>query len=86
MKYRLLPSGYVDETGPHRGVPPTEGDLRFITLMTMHRKMFAEGKIEFQLLNPMSQSDLPSVVEFTQELPIDEVKRRWPNTKIPGDK
>jgi hypothetical protein len=24
-------------------------------------------------------------VEFTQTLPIEEVKRRWPNTKIPGE-
>jgi hypothetical protein len=29
---------------------------------------------------------MPSMVEFTQEMPIDEAKKRWPNTPIPEEK
>lgn len=45
--YRLLPGGYVDETGVHRGVPPTPEDFARIGLLTLHRRLFAEGKIQF---------------------------------------
>jgi hypothetical protein len=41
--YRLLPGGYVDETGVHRGVPPTEEDFQRVALLTMHRTLFARG-------------------------------------------
>jgi hypothetical protein len=86
MKYRLIPGGYVDETGPHRGVPPTQEDFQRIALLTMHRKLFAEGKIEFKPFDPLLQSDLPTEVEFTQELPIEEVKKRYPDAEIPEEK
>ena len=39
-RYRLLPGGYIDETGPHRGAPPTEEDFKRIELMMMHRQLF----------------------------------------------
>ena len=40
--YRLLPGGYVDETGVHRGVPPTEDDWKRIVVNTMHRTLFCD--------------------------------------------
>ena len=40
MRYRLLPGGYVDETGVHRGTPPTEQDFQRVALMFMHRTLF----------------------------------------------
>jgi hypothetical protein len=40
MRYKLLPGGYVDDTGPHRGVPPTQNDFSRIALMFMHRTIF----------------------------------------------
>lgn len=40
MRYRILRGGYVDETGVHRGVPPTEQDFQRIALMFMHRTLF----------------------------------------------
>jgi len=46
--------------------------------------MFAEGKIEFQVLDPLPQ-DLPSMIEFTQEMPIEEARKRWPNTQVEGE-
>lgn len=60
--YRLLPGGYVDETGVHRGVPPTQEDLDRIELLTLHRRL---------LFGPYD-------AEFTQEMPIAEAKKRWP--------
>jgi hypothetical protein len=44
--------------------------------------MFAEGKIEFQVHDPMPPQDLPSMVELTQEMPIEEAKKRYPNTPV----
>jgi hypothetical protein len=84
-RYRLLPGGYVDETGVHRGVPPTQEDFDRIALVYAHRTMFAEGKIEFQVHDPTPPFYLPSVVEFTQVMPIEEAKKRWPNTPVPGE-
>ena len=40
MRYKLLPGGYVDETGPHRGAPPTQKDFSRIALMCMHSTLF----------------------------------------------
>jgi hypothetical protein len=55
-----------------------------------------EGLIKFQVHDPLPPQNMspymlanhifsPYDAEFTQELPIEEVKRRWPNTKIPGE-
>jgi hypothetical protein len=41
-------------------------------------------EIDFTILDPSSPQNMPSMVEFTQEMPIEEAKRRWPNTKISG--
>ena len=67
--YRLLPGGYVDETGPHRGAPPTEEDWRWLEFVMLHSKL-ACGVYD---------------AEIKQEMPIEEAKRRWPNTPIPGE-
>ena len=83
--YRLLPGGYVDETGVHRGIPPTQEDFDRIALTCAHRTLFAEGKITPQVLDPLPPQDMPSMVEFTQEIPIEEAKKRWPNTPVPGE-
>jgi hypothetical protein len=44
------------------------------------------GGINFQLSDPLPHTYMPSMVEFTQEMPIDEAKKRWPNTPIPEEK
>jgi hypothetical protein len=41
-KYKIMPGGYIDETGPHRGSPPSEADRVQAELMCAVRKMFAE--------------------------------------------
>jgi hypothetical protein len=122
-RYRLLPGGYVDETGAHRGAPPTPEDYARVALLTMHRALFArdlhihldmmntkdakqaykamescadvagkyffepqeKAKIEFQVHDPLPQQDVPSEIEFTQEMSVEEAKRRYPNTPIPGE-
>jgi hypothetical protein len=82
-RYRLLPGGYVDEYGVHRGVPPTQEDLNRIILTCAHRTLFKEGPIKPQLHDPLPPHDVPSFVEFTQEISIEEAKKRWPNTQVP---
>jgi hypothetical protein len=97
VNYRLIPGGYIDETGPHRGVPPTQEDFyRIAILCAAHRTMFAEGKIKFQVHDPVLPQDTspymlanhifsPYDAEIVQELPIEEVKRRYPGADIPGE-
>jgi hypothetical protein len=75
---RLLPGGYVDETGVHRGVPPTQEDFDRMSITCAHRTLFAEGKIQFQPNDPLPPQDLPSMVEIVQEMSIEEAKKRWP--------
>jgi hypothetical protein len=41
--------------------------------------------IPFDTINPLL-TVTPSMVEFTQEMSIEEAKKRWPNTPIPGEK
>ena len=48
MAYKLLPGGYVDETGPHRGVPPTPEDYRRIYLLFAHRLLFGPYDAEIK--------------------------------------
>jgi len=78
--YRLLPCGYVDETGVHRGIPPNDEDIARIELMFAGRLLWPKGPIEFQVHDPLPPPDLPSMIEFTQEMPLEEAKKRWPNT------
>ena len=85
MKYRLLPGGYIDETGPHRGVPPTQEDFDRVAFLTAHRRFFAEGKIEYKPIDPYSPEPIPNTIVIKQELPIEEVKKRYPDAKIPGE-
>ena len=40
MAYRLIPGGYIDETGPHRGSPPTPDDFQRASLSMLHRTLF----------------------------------------------
>lgn len=65
MEYRLLPGGYIDETGPHRGVPPEEEDYVRVSLLMAHRMLFG-----------------PYDAEITQELPIEEIKKRYPGAEV----
>jgi len=44
-----------------------------------------QGPIKFQVHDPTPPQDLPSMVEFTQEIPIEEAKKRWPNTPVEGE-
>lgn len=83
--YHLLPGGYVDETGVHRGVPPTQEDFDRIALNCAHRRFFAEGRIEFMPVDPFPQPELQSSVDITMEMPIEEARKRWPNTSIKGE-
>lgn len=66
--YKMIPdgTGYVDETGPHRGQPPTEEDYKRISIVMAHRLLFG-----------------PYDAEIVQEVPIEEVNRRYPNAHIP---
>ena len=41
------------------------------------------GYTAFNVHDPLLPQDLPSMVEFTQEMPIEEAKKRWPNTPVP---
>jgi hypothetical protein len=94
-RYRLLPGGYVDETGVHRGVPPTQEDFDRIVLVCAHRTLFKEGPIKPRVHDPLPTQGMspymlanhifsPYDAEITQELPIEEAKKRWPNTPIRG--
>jgi len=78
--YRMLPdgTGYVDKEGVHRGVPPTQEDFDRIALVCAHRTLFKDGPIKPQASDPLPPQDLPSMIEFTQEMPIEEAKKRWP--------
>ena len=42
-------------------------------------------KLKFQVHDPLPPQDMPSMVEFTQEMPIEEAKKRWPNTQVLGE-
>lgn len=66
IEYRLLPGGYVDATGPHRGVPPSQQDTAILDLLMLHRRMMFG----------------PYDLVISTEMPIEEAKRRWPNTPI----
>lgn len=51
------------------------------------RKDFIEGMelVHKLMSDPLPPQDMPSMVEITQEMPIEEAKKRWPNTPIPGE-
>ena len=98
-RYRLLPdgTGYVDAEGVHRGVPPTQEDFDRITLVYAHRTLFKEGPIKPQVHDPLPPEGMqlymranhissPYDAEFTQEMTIEEVKRRYPNADMPEEK
>ncbi len=65
MEYRLLPGGYIDGTGFHRGVPPTEEDYLRVSLLMAHRMLFG-----------------PYDAEIFQELPVEEIKKRYPGAEV----
>jgi hypothetical protein len=96
-RYRLLPGGYVDETGVHRGVPPTQEDFDRIALVYAHRTLFKVGPIKPQVHDPLPPHGMeiymranhissPYDAEFTQQMPIEEAKKRWPNTPVKDEK
>ena len=43
------------------------------------------GLLKFQVHDPFSPQDFPSMVEIVQEMSIDEAKRRWPDTPVKGE-
>jgi hypothetical protein len=69
----------------HTAPPPTKEELALFSILMAHRTLFAEGKIEFQVIDPTPPFHLPSFVEFTQEIPIEEANKRWPDTPIKED-
>jgi hypothetical protein len=57
---------------------------------------WGDGKIKFQVHDPLPLEGMeiymranhistPYDLEFTQEMPIKEAKKRWPNTPVPGE-
>ena len=84
--YRMLPdgTGYVDAEGTDLR-SPTQEDFTRIALITMHRTLLKEGIISLKFMILMPPQDLPSMVEFTQEMPIEEAKKRWPDTPVTGE-
>ena len=64
VPYCLIPGGYVDATGPHRGDPPTQEDYDRHELH--HRLLFG-----------------PYDAVVTQELPVEDVKKLYPDAHIP---
>ena len=93
-RYRLLQGGYVDETGVHRGVPPTQEDFDRIALVYAHRTLFKEGPIKPQVHDPLPPEGMqiymranhifsPYDAEIVQEMLIEEAKRRYPDADIP---
>lgn len=76
--YRLLPGGYVDETGVHRGVPPTQEDFARIALLCAHRTMFSQEKIKYKIIDPYSPDPILNTIVIQEEMPIEEAKKRWP--------
>ena len=69
----------------HTAPPPTEAEMAWHRFLFAHRTLFKEGPIKPQVHDPLPPQDLPSVVEFTQEMPIEEAKKRWPNTQVLGE-
>ena len=76
IAYRLLPdgSGYVDETGVHRGSPPSQEDYLRVELAFAHRTLFSGPVIHdfkeveeefggpptpYDPLNPQHNPELP---------------------------
>ena len=70
----------------HTAPPPTKEELAWAGIVFAHRTLFKEGPIKPQVNDPLPPKNLPSFVEFAQEMPIEEAKKRWPNTPIPGEK
>ena len=69
----------------HRVPPPTQEELATISIQFAHRALFKEGKIEFTPIDHFPPQDVPSMVEFTQEMSIEDAKKRWPNTPVEGE-
>jgi len=69
-RYRLLPGGYVDETGVHRGVPPTQEDYDRIALLYAHRTLFKEGPIKPQVLDPLPPEDAMQLYRLKSHISV----------------
>ena len=86
--YRMLPdgTGYVDSDGVHHGDPPAQEDFDRIAITCAHRRMFKDGPIKYTIIDPCFPDPLPPFVVIEKEIPIEEAKKRYPNTSIPEDK
>jgi len=65
--------------------PPNDEAVGNVMSMFTGRIPWPTGPIKFQVHDPTPPQDLPSMVEFTQEIPIEEAKKRWPNTPVEGE-
>ena len=77
----------------HRVPPPTQEELATVALLFAHRTLFKEGPIKPQAHDPLPPEGMqlymranrissPYDAEIKQEIPIEEAKRRWPNTPV----
>jgi hypothetical protein len=46
---------------------------------------WGDGEIKFQVNYPLPAPYFPSMAMFTQHMPIEVAKKRWPNETIPGE-
>ena len=51
-----------------------------------HNMTMVMPKIEFKLLYPLRPWPYPSFMEFTQEMNIEEARKRWPKEMIEDKK
>ena len=54
--YRNLGAFYVDDTGVHRGSPPTEEDYRRISIHMAHRLLFGPYDAEITTEIPIAEA------------------------------
>ncbi len=78
-------------------VKPSEGDYFLIndvcahfdsTIRHRHSMELAMPKIEYKPIEPLREWPWPwpRMMSFTQMMPIEEAKKRWPNEMIEGEK
>ena len=47
------------------------------------KRFFPSGKVEYHPIDPYPPEPIQSTAEFTQEMSIEEVKKRYPDAEIP---
>lgn len=69
----------------HHAPPPADEELARFSVLVAHRTLFKEGLIKPRVHDPLPPQDAPSFIEYTQEMSIEEAKKRWPNTPVNKD-